>query len=144
MNARPEPPDSYWAPDGGAREGRVREIRPPAQRGKFWRCCCPCQATRRGGGLHRKRAGGEESPAQRDFFSDRVVSLSRKNTKIHHISREMEMEMQQPQEGHMGVPWVLFLLHVFFFFSNLFRFGKKWEIVRTTPNIKNYQTQRAE
>ena len=32
---QPEPPDSYWDPDGGGRVGRAREIRSPAQRNFF-------------------------------------------------------------------------------------------------------------
>ena len=33
---------------------------------KFWGCCRPCQATRRGSGLHRKKEG--EKPRAADFL----------------------------------------------------------------------------
>ena len=135
-----EPPDSYWDPDGGARVGRAREILRPRSGENFGVVAALVKPPAAVAASTRREREGK----QRDFLKYRVVSLSRKNTKIHYISREMEMEMQQPQEGHMGVPWVLFLFHVFFFFSNFLRFGKKWGKVRTTPNIKNYQTQRAE
>ena len=70
-----EPPDSYWAPDGGAREGGACE--------KNWGCFRPCQATRRGSGAS---TGSEKLRAAEIFFRDRVVSSSQKNTKIDQIS----------------------------------------------------------